>query len=120
MLLEPASEQLLRSKMLLKPGPELAERSKVLLEPASEQLIRSKMLLKPAPDVAGRSKVLLEPASGQLVRSKLLLKPAPEPAERSKMLLGRSKMLVEIAFRNNVSEYVFEVTSLFMDGLSYT
>ena len=61
------------------------------------------MLLKPSQDVAGLSKVLPERAAGQLVRSKLLLKPAAVPAERSKML-GRSEMLVEIAFRNHFSK----------------
>ena len=81
-MLEPSSEQLVRSKFLLNPVPELAARSKVLLGPASTQLVHSKMLLKPPWDVAGLSKGLPEQASGQLVRSKLLLKRAAVQAER--------------------------------------
>ena len=75
----------------------------MLLQHASAQLMRSTMLLKPPPAVAGLSKVLPEHAAGQLVRSKLLLEPAAVPAERSKML-GRSEMLVEIAFRSHFSK----------------
>ena len=116
--------------------------SKVMLEPASEQLVRPKFLFNPAPELAACSKALLGRASEQLMHSKIPLKPAREVAGLSKMLPARAsdslsgKVAAQVCFsagtmlksarafgnarRDHFSKSLFEVTGLCMTGLSYT